>query len=390
MIKTEVRKYSSKNCVLRLPHISYHLLSNLISDATKIFSEEPTILKLQSPAVIIGDLHGQILDLFRILKSVGSIDECDKKIIFLGDFVDRGYFSIETITLVLIMKILWSQKVYIVRGNHEFCQVFYAGGFGNEIKSNYPNNCNALISSFNTCFSHIPLAAIIDDFAICLHGGIGPNVKSVSLIEQIEKPVDSFDNDVVAEVLWSDPSEYIQNFHPSTRGMGYLFGYSSLEEFLASYNLSVLIRGHQCVEGGVTSFWNDTCYTVFSASNYCGVTNNNAGILTVLPDKTLTPEIFNPIISISRDDATFFECNDLSKLDLNEIKLPNLVPKIQPRSNIALKKREKINSLQYRSTFMGAKREFNPIQRRKMRNSARGTPDIPGMVFLHSFDSKQD
>lgn len=394
VFSVDVIEYSTKRKKLHLPRIPYKLLTDLLQDATLIFKSEPNIIRINSPVVVVGDIHGHILDLFRILKKIGcpslktnqndtnnsknnnnkqstelnseystpnihnihnnrrlkncgshlsiqntnsnlldqeyavkssilqnnpildnkpTINESTAKYLFLGDFVDRGQFSFETIVLILTMKILFPNEILIVRGNHEFKEIFMQGvqSFGVELHDLYPNQTDEVSDAFENCFSYIPLAAIIDNNIICLHGGVGTSLKEgdLNLLDsEISRPIHNFDNPVVADVLWSDPSEYILHFQPSSRGSGCLFGLSALNNFLSQTNLHRIIRGHQCVEEGFLSLWDDRCLTVFSASNYCGALNNKTGVLRISNSGTsIKAEIYNPIPVLSRSAAIFDE-----------------------------------------------------------------------------------
>lgn len=82
---------------------------------------------LNDPVTVIGDLHGQFYDLVEILSRVGWAEGKDGKekgnFLFLGDYVDRGMFSIQTFVLVLALKINSPKRVIVLRGNHECRQL---------------------------------------------------------------------------------------------------------------------------------------------------------------------------------------------------------------------------------------------------------------------------
>ncbi|OHS92768.1 Serine/threonine-protein phosphatase PP1 isozyme 7 [Tritrichomonas foetus] len=366
LFSVDTSEYVSKRKPLRLPLIPLNILTALLEDATEILKKEETIVHEVSPLIIVGDIHGQILDLFRILKKFGSPQ--NSKYLFLGDFVDRGQFSFETILLILVMKILWPNNVIILRGNHEFDEIYQNGGFNLEIEEAYPNeNVGDL---FQSCFSYIPIAAIIDEYLICVHGGIGPSIKDIHVMKTIEKPVTSFVNDIVAEMLWSDPTEYLMNFQPSSRGSGYLFGDNAFTNFMKASNLEVMVRGHQCVESGVVSIWEDTCYTVFSASNYCGVSNNKAGILKVSPLKKIETEIFEPISQFKRSEAIFIDSKNDHKLEYPD---PKGLPLIAKGREITRAK-GRISSLRISKRALGNISKFDSPLNLANPHSSRLTP----------------
>ncbi|OHT02171.1 Ser/Thr protein phosphatase [Tritrichomonas foetus] len=277
---------------LRLPILHLDTLNSLIEECRKTFENEPIILSLRAPVIIVGDLHGHIFDLFHILKKYGYPPET--KYLFLGDIVDRGEFSTETLTLILTMKALYPDDIYVIRGNHEFGEIADHCGFFSELISLYGNH-DEIIQTFLMMFSYIPLAAKIGDYAFCVHGGIGPSLILESQIANLQRPITTFDDPLVADILWSDPSPDSPDFSSSSRGMGHLFGVDTIKSFLNRTGYSVLIRGHQCVTNGFEYHLSYKVVTVFSASNYCGDSHNKAAILKIEEDERYNCENFEPL-----------------------------------------------------------------------------------------------
>ena len=364
-------EFTSKRKILKIPKVPINFVITLLDDLTSLFSSENVVLKVKSPVVIVGDLHGQILDLLRILKNVGSPSTV--QYLFLGDYVDRGQFSFETIMMILVMKLLWPKNVHVLRGNHEFEEIFRNGGFSAELNELYPL-CN-IDQNFQECFAQMPLAAIVDDYVFCVHGGIGPSVLSVDYIEKIQRPVYTFEDNIVSDILWSDPTEYILNFQPSARGSGHLFGINKLTDFLHNSNLKVMIRGHQCEELGVVSIWDNACFTVFSASNYCGVSNNKAGILKISPDKNFESSIFDQIGSLFRNDAYFFDVrfNYNNIIEFNDGKMLPYIKRRREKSAIVTKLKIPVVQSGNKSENSTKSENFNP-RMRKLNQSNKYTP----------------
>ena len=273
----DVDDYANGRLPLELPHLDKNDLMRLIGKAKSLFEVEPNLIDIKSPCSIVGDIHGHILDLFRILKTQGLPDK--RKYVFLGDLVDRGEFSVETITLVYLLKVLWPSNVLIIRGNHEFNFLAYNGGFMGSVMEEYGDM--GIYMAFMKSFSYIPLALRIDGVMLCVHGGIGPSIFSIKQIMQLQRPIDDFGNETLDSLLWSDPSEEVNQFVASTRGTGYFFGEEVLEEFLDLSDLKMLIRGHECVMSGCELKFNSKCMTVFSASNYCGNVCNMSSVVNV-------------------------------------------------------------------------------------------------------------
>lgn len=202
------------------------------------------------------------------------------------------------------MKVLWPQHVFIIRGNHEFKEICSEGGFLSEIQSIYGNTNVA--KHFFSAFEMIPLAALVQNKILCIHGGIGPNVEQISDIEKVSRPLCGFNEEISSSILWSDPNETIQFFSPSPRGSGYIFGQKAFMKFLTQNNIDLVVRGHECAEAGITMHFAKRLLTVFSASNYCGISPNKFAVLAILGSglrKEAT--VFLPLRFIKRNQAIF-------------------------------------------------------------------------------------
>lgn len=287
---------------LILPRIPSEQVVDICETVKKKFMEEPSILNLHSPITIVGDIHGHILDLFRIFKNFGMPPR--RRFVFLGDLVDRGEFSIETVIIVFLLKIVYPDNVYLIRGNHEFSFLCQQSGFFNEVIDFYcePSVFNACISSF----SYIPLAAKIDGTYLCLHGGIGSNFTSLDSFKTLRRPIKDYDSECfIDSVLWSDPTNKTDYYAPSTRGSGYLFGSSAVSEFCENNNIKMIIRGHECVKDGVEFWFDNKLVTVFSASNYCGYENNKSAILEILNTTNYHVHSYPPLPMLNRSNVLF-------------------------------------------------------------------------------------
>ena len=264
-------------------HIDERELICIAEKTTCIFGKEPNILKIDPPLVIVGDLHGQIQDLYRILTRFDLPPR--QKYLFLGDLVDRGDYSIEVVSLIFVLKVLYPKNVYIIRGNHEFRNVSFTGGFYSEIMKKYKNN--QIYEAFINSFNYLPFAAKVGSY-FCVHGGISPEIISISQIENLKRPIFTYQDPILTGILWSDPTLENLYFGPSPRGHGSLFGNTALIDFLTNNNLTCLIRAHECVNG-VKVLFNNLLYTVFSASNYPGGGENPSGTLFINENFKITP-----------------------------------------------------------------------------------------------------
>lgn len=478
ILTQDINKLCNKESVLRIPIIPPAIVTKLCKSVKTLFETENILLRLQGQMIIVGDLHGHILDLFRIIKRFGLPPRV--RYLFLGDIVDRGEFSLETIIFIYAMKALFPNEIYIIRGNHEFEEICSLSGFLDDILATYKSR--ELFSFFIESFDVMPIAAIINDSILCVHAGIGPNIHSITdIVEEpnnneqsidfnngkqntnieqkqylIQRPIHDFSNDIIASLMWSDPTEkrqenrkelpslispltgariltvrpvvenkrskraisndfninqlklafpknpeseggpnnnlepshlaniqtknnesskpdeytelnnnpnyisptitsntrnthenshnhislsanssnltlttfnfsnsnnlttnannltcndqpevkYSEGFSPSSRGYGYLFDKSSFDIFMTNSKLSLLLRGHQCVRSGVSSTFDSRLMTVFSASHYCGTSNNSSGVFIIskLGNRT---EVFKSLNYLRRDLVVF-------------------------------------------------------------------------------------
>ena len=263
---------------IEIPFFREKHLIDLCSMAQRHFQTQDTLLKIPDEAFIVGDLHGNIHDLIRILSCLDleAFEEGKVHIIFLGDYVDRGDYSPEVISLLFAMSVLFP-NVYLLRGNHEFPILNETYGFKRDIVETYSSD--TLWISFNTAFEYLPLAAVIDNQVLCVHGGIAQELKTVDQIGLIIRPICDFSNSLVCELLWNDPSTNSHNFSDSPRGCGQTFGRNAFELFRKSSKMQYLLRAHQCVGAGVESHFDSHLYTVFSSSAYDPTIANEAGFI---------------------------------------------------------------------------------------------------------------
>ena len=308
LFQADPSSFADGDCPLQLPSFTTSELKNLCYLAQVSFSSSPMILELTSPMIIVGDLHGQILDLLRILREFGLPGP--SRYLFLGDIVDRGEFSIETGTIIFALRVLYPENVFIIRGNHEFGQLCSRCGFYDEVINFYGSA--TVFQAFLDAFSYMPLLALIDDNILCVHGGIGPQWFSVNQVKKLNRPIDEFDDDIISSMLWSDPTEKAVDYDVSPRGMGHLFGESALTEFLDLNSRGMLVRGHECVQDGCQFMFNDRLATVFSASNYCGLVGNYAAVLKINENRRYEVKNFPPLQYLRRDSAIFDKLPDIA------------------------------------------------------------------------------
>lgn len=138
------------------------------------------VLRVDAPVKVFGDIHGQYQDLMRFFDLWGSPDENGDiesyDYLFLGDYVDRGSHSLETVCLLMSLKIKYPEKIHLLRGNHEDRSINCCHGFEYECKDKLgenPEDPDSVFNKINQLFEWLPLAAVIEDNFLCVHGGIG-------------------------------------------------------------------------------------------------------------------------------------------------------------------------------------------------------------------------
>ena len=262
----------------------------LIIKVKAIFMEQPVFIELDSPINICGDTHGQFYDLLRLFDYGGEPPKANY--LFLGDYVDRGKNSIETISLLFAYKIRYKENFFLLRGNHESENINKIYGFFDECKRRYSVK---LWKLFSDCFNSLPIAALINDKIICMHGGLSPDLTSLEQLKKIVRPTEIPDAGLLCDLLWSDPDKLSTGWGENERGVSVTFSPQVVEEFLEKHDLDLVCRAHQVVENGYEFFANRQLVTLFSAPNYCGEFDNAGALMTI--DETLVGsfKILKPI-----------------------------------------------------------------------------------------------
>ena len=152
----------------------------------------------------LGDVHGQYYDLLRLFEYGGFPP--DSNYLFLGDYIDRGKQSLETVCLLLAYKIKYPENFFLLRGNHECASINRISGFYDECKRRHTIK---LWKVFTDCFNCLPIAALVDDKILCMHGGLSPELNKIDTIKNIVRPTDVPDTGLLCDLLWSDPDKEI-------------------------------------------------------------------------------------------------------------------------------------------------------------------------------------
>ncbi len=331
-IKKLVEMGLSKRTPKKFPFSSSEIRF-VCSKAREVFMGQPMLLELAAPVKIAGDIHGQFHDLLRIFKMCGFPPHANY--LFMGDYVDRGKQSLETIMLLLCLKIKFPENFFLLRGNHESAGITRMYGFYDECKRRSSvKTWKMIVDAFNT----LPVAATIAGRIFCVHGGLSPSLTDLNQIKMIQRPTDIPDEGLLTDLLWSDPqisgsaegyilagsqrisssstsslssffsshstsspphqSSLPANHHgdwsENDRGVSYCFSKKVVNRFCDRFNLDLIVRGHMVVEQGYEFYAKRKLVTVFSAPNYCGEFDNWGAVMNVNQKLMCSFELLKP------------------------------------------------------------------------------------------------
>ena len=263
--------------LLKAQLLNEQIIKEICEQLKQILIDESNIVSLQSPVSVCGDIHGQFYDLLEIFKVGGKPP--DVSYLFLGNLVDRGHFSVETLSLILCLKLRFPSRVTILRGNHESAPLTKIYGFYSECIRKY-GNANVW-KYFTEVFNYFTVAAIIDEKVFCVHGGLSPLITSLDQIRVLDRFRDIPEEGALTDILWSDPNPEKEGFITGRdqRGAGCAFGKDVVSKFLTTNKLDHIVRGHQLCMDGYQVSCNGCVSTIWSAPNFCGKCGNVGCIL---------------------------------------------------------------------------------------------------------------
>ncbi|KAJ7051505.1 Metallo-dependent phosphatase-like protein [Mycena amicta] len=262
----------------------------IIDRGTEILREEPNMLEISGTVTICGDIHGQYYDLMKLFEFGGN--PAETPYLFLGDYVDRGYFSIECVLYLWALKINYPKTVFLLRGNHECRHLTDYFTFKLECKHKYSER---LYDAATTSFCALPLAALLNKQFLCIHGGLSPEFNVLDDLRHVDRFREPPTSGLMCDILWSDPAEDFgtesganadQHFlHNHVRGCSYFFTYAATCAFLERNNLLSVIRAHEAQDSGYRMYRKTrttgfpSLMTIFSAPNYLDMYNNKAAVI---------------------------------------------------------------------------------------------------------------
>lgn len=238
--------------------------------------------------VVCGDIHGQYFDLMKLFDVSGGEPPLNK-FLFLGDYVDRGYFSLECYLYLLALKINYPDQIFLLRGNHECRHLTKHFTFKLECTYKYSSDVyDACMESFDS----LPLCALVHQQFFCVHGGISPELRTPEDANKIHRFCEPPNSGIMCDLLWTDPTEdFGSEAHDESflsnraRGCSYRYSYRAICDFLTHNKLLAVIRGHEAQDAGYRLYRQaaksefPALITLFSAPNYVDVYNNKGAVM---------------------------------------------------------------------------------------------------------------
>jgi len=251
-------------------------VKSLCDMARETLLNESNVQPVPAPVTVCGDIHGQWHDLMELFRIGGSAP--DTNYLFMGDYVDRGYYSVETVSMLVCLKVRYPDRVFVLRGNHESRQITQVYGFYDECVRKY-GSANVW-KLFTDLFDYFPLTALVEHSVFCLHGGLSPSIDTLDHVRQLDRVQEVPHEGPMCDLLWSDPDDR-SGWGISPRGAGFTFGMDISQQFNERNGLSLVARAHQLVMDGYNWSHERAVVTIFSAPNYCYRCGNQAAIMEV-------------------------------------------------------------------------------------------------------------
>ncbi|KAI6178693.1 Serine/threonine-protein phosphatase [Aphelenchoides besseyi] len=317
--RAEIELFIKKHHEFADDRLAYDVpeLLGVIRDAKEVISAEPTLLEVKIPVLVVGDIHGQYKDLRRMFACTGGpgINNAhSRRYLFLGDYVDRGRNSLECICLLMAYKCAYPRMYNLLRGNHESAPINRAYGFFQELQERFnESDAETVWQAFNELFACLPLAALVQNRVLCMHGGLSSHLNSLDDIRNIKRPLDDpSTNPLACDLLWSDPMVDLIGYQPNTvRGVSVYFGEDAVMNACEKLRIMMIIRAHQLCPlmmlNGYGFFCRRKLITVFSAPRYYPEKNNKGAVISIAKGYRIGFIILNPVTSDQAGQEKFSE-----------------------------------------------------------------------------------
>lgn len=225
-------------------------------------------VKPKGEALIIGDLHGDLKSLTVIFKQSGFLQKMNTTdnaiLVFLGDYGDRGEYSVEVYYIILRLKLLYPEQVILMRGNHEGPEDLAVSPHDLpwDFQTKFGEKWIEVYSKIQDLWACLYNAVLVEKRCLMVHGGLPPNIKNMEELAYAHEthPTQGF----LEDLLWSDPNDLVKGYCASPRGAGKLFGENVTKEVLKRFNVNFLVRGHEPCPDGFKTDHNDKILTLFS------------------------------------------------------------------------------------------------------------------------------
>ena len=305
---------------------------DLIKEVKPLLEKDHSLIRIRSPCKVFGNIHGVYDDLMRYFESFGNPSDDNQmgdinvmQYIFLGDFCDRGLYSLEVILLLFALKIKYPDFIYLIRGHHEDININKKYGLGDECIERLLDDINnplSIFSNINKAFDYLPFGVLVDNNILLIHGGIGSSINSLEDIENIKRPINVEHNATttsqlnIIDLLWSEYCDTIDNIEinsekdKNNNGFIIKYGKERLNKFLDDNKISLMITAHQFVKEGFTTFNNDKLLTIFSATNYMDEYGNIGGMINIAKKRAnIRMNIIPKLINVNSEKKNMYKYN---------------------------------------------------------------------------------
>ncbi|WFD26606.1 protein-serine/threonine phosphatase [Malassezia nana] len=295
---------------------------SIILGALRAFRSEPTLVEYKvtqgTTIEVVGDTHGQFYDFLHLLELTGR-PSARHAVLYNGDFVDRGSWSVEIALTIFAFKWLYPQTTLVNRGNHETSDMNKVYGFEGECKAKFGGEMTFKL--FTEAFVAIPLATLVTPTCAPLaenqlpenaskskaqtsaivhketglkryfvvHGGLfskdNVTLDDIQAVDRFAKKQPGQEG-LMMELLWSDP-QTMPGRGPSKRGVGLGFGPDITRAWCELNGITSVLRSHEVRQGGYAEEHDGLCCTVFSAPNYCDSAGNLGAFAHIDAEGTL-------------------------------------------------------------------------------------------------------